>query len=1679
LVMNFSFGKCVMTLNVRLIVWLKIICLSMLLVTATSNATVSLVWAEKILEQDLETVQMGLMIGAGVLGFLMLVLFALQIKVSRTRKLLTRQSAELNDKQGLLDDFKVGMLHLNHAGEIIFANKVAGSFLGSTQDKLLFRPLFDLFDQEDQPAMVNALSSHKFVSIKTFVNASKRHILLGFNQQSASGSDIYSVISIADISHYQLQIDHGSAQLIYLNQALENNQLGQLKIDFANNSFTANAVLANMLSAPDGLQGNLEEFAARIDKTDLLDWQQALEQGKTQHSVTINCGLLLPQEKPAETQSSEPKEFVPQNVLPVKLTGLSRNQDQQGNTTCLEFIVTDCTKIETYKNQVQASQQQIKTLISVSPNPIYVLDNQAKFVNCNTEFEKLFKQKLSKIQQKSIEELAIFPSDLVSLHLQKNTNFVSVNVGQEKEFVLKLANGESRTLKLKLKFFADEHNNRAGVVGVIQDVTELRQATNELEEARKHFTSILDLAPAAVTIIDAEDKIVRANIAMTDRLGLSERDLKKGNFYQIFNDPSNAGKAAKQIHQTGRLRGFQAQLKGKHGELHASELHVDLLDKEKQEYLCWISDRTGEQFQQDKFEGLLQHSSMPMAILAESGFTHLNPAACDFFHIQEQEELFGVSPFSVQLNEDQDATDELERHITKVKLDGQAKSFEWQHKVNQTVLPCQATYVPMYKGKEFDSILCIWVDFREIKQADEARLQAQNLHQAAEQTIVEKQQLLNSSQDQLASRTQNLAETKTKLQMAQENLSEKQTEFSSLQEAHQYVTDHLVQLKQDYNTSRTQLSNAQTANTELTNQLQESMEKVDGLQAQRNQISDALQNSEKKYRSAQQELLESERNSDELKQQQNIQQGKMDDFVSEIDHLKQSIDNKDQQIFQVGDQINSLQTQLQSSDSTSEKLRELLINQRKASVAAEEQRRVLEETCTMAQSELSNKGRHLEHLQNEMEKFEEMSNQQKGDMQQQQSQLMEELAGKQQQLQDTQNVLDETKRAAEQEKLAKEQQHQHLEKLQTELAEMEENGLKQRQKIAKAEQNWQQQQQEIQDELAAKQQLLLETEQRLQQAKVQSEAEKAQKQQQLSLFEKLQSELIQVEERNVQQQQQIAQRDGQWQLQQQQMKKELKAKQQQLQDTEHSLTQTKEQTLEEKKQQQALFEKLQIELQDMEEQNIQQQQQMAQSDKNWHLQQSQIQQELQAKQQQLQDTEQLLSKTKQQTATEKAEKEQQQNLYEKLQGELAEMEHNSAQQRQKIAQSDNNWQSQQQALQNEVEAKRQQLQQTQDNLNESKRQADAEKLARLQQQQKLEQLTVELTDVESRAVKQKEMIEGSDEQWRKHHDEIEQQKLQLQDSLVQAEQQNGQLREKLQGNLKQLQNAESQVTETQSGEQKLQSELNDAREQANELQQRLVFQEQHEVKLQQQLEKQQQNLQGSEQSIHSLEEKQAQLTQALKAVHQQYSSSKQSLNDQHSNQEQLTQQLQSLEQELDNSKTQLDSKEQALQQAQEQLQNNQSKLVEQENALLSAHKEELLQAAEHNPEVASKQSSIIASLDMPVNPTIWFDLLPYLQKNQSDKPLAVALNDLIEELRSGIEITDNAVEEDDVTKILRGARKLVIVANKVNSVALIDVVSRLEADCQKGLVDNIAISWPAVQRSLNNTLRVVYSHLYT
>ncbi|WP_188695539.1 PAS domain S-box protein [Bowmanella pacifica] len=1431
-------------------------------------------------------------------------------RVGQQQTEMAEQKAQLHNKQSLLDGFNLGMLHLDSQGNVLYVNRIAAYWLGGKAESLLGTELSRWVQEEAASPLLGALSSLVDCKVQWFSPKAERHILLSAYPLSKPKDELAMILTLQDVSSYQQQITELQDDVACLDGLRGQAGLAQLSLNLKDKQASADPLLQSWLGLAQA-ECSLDALKAKVLSSDWANWILAIE-----HSIDDNeldlAGSL-------ET---------PHGQKPVRLLGRIVQRDDGNRPQLLQCQLQDLTEINQAKRNLDASRSQFKSLLTASSQPLYLLNAQGEFVDCNLAFQRLFGVSMMQLQGKTVELVGLFDDAVCQLH-QSGDLAMSSMAGQGREFNVPFKDGSLRPLRFRLQPLKDGEGNRHGTLGQIEDLSELRGIQANLREIQQQFDQFMNASPLGIVLMDAEEHLRQANQPMLERFGYSELELNKMSLYQLFAEPGQAARAAKQLQQD-KLSALHVSLKDKHGKIHPSELHVHAIGEGQ--YLCWIADMSEKAFQQDKFESLLAHSSLAMAVLSDSGFTRLNPAACEFFAIEDEQQLFGFFPYSEGLNPDAESADKLKQKFQQLRSDGKALSLVWQHQHGNEALPCQATYVPMFKGGVLESVLCIWMDMRAINQAAAERLEAINLRQAAERQMAEQQQLLQNSQDQLASKAKSLVDTQSKLQRAQESLSEQQNKIDDLKQAHQDVTAHLQELQQEYSESCKQLADSQQNNAELETQLEQFSSKVGALEKQRNQIADALQHSERQYRRTQQQLQESEEAGQKLREEQDAQAQKMQQLVEQNSSLKDSIQSKDKQIEDVSGQINTLQSQLLSSAEASESLRTQLANQRKASEQAQQLHREVEQRCRLAQSELSNKARQIEHLQYEMQKVEEMSSQQRDDLEEQHKLLQQELQAKHQQLQETQQTLDETRRQSEQEKAEKQQQQAHLTKLQQELSEMEQRAAEQQQQVESVEQEWLNKQAALQQELADKQQ-------------------------------------------------------------------------------------------------------------------------------------------------KLQQTEQILQDAKQQTEAEKAEKARQQEIYDKLKAELADVEQRAVEQQSQMSQSDEQWQTKQQAMQDELVAKQQQLQQTQARLNEYQRQADDEKQQRQEQQMKLDQLKVELQDVESRASRQKELMAGSDEQWRQHQADMDEQKLQLQQALEQARKQNQEMESQLKAKLSELQQAESQVQKTQSGEQKLLDELNQSRRDAEALKKKLQQQEAQEASLQQQLQAQQQVLKDSESNIQKLEDAQSALTSQLQSVQKEYEQSRRQLNDQSSSQSDLSSRMQALEQELQQSRAQLDDRESALQDAQKALHSSQQKLAEQEQALVQAHQQELQQARAEQAEQPQKAKPAFAEQPMPDTPKVWFDLLPYLQKNPHTGSLAGALNQLMQALEQATSQADTAINEEDTRQMLQATRQLVKLAEQINSEPLMDLTSRLEAAAKLGHLDSISIFWPNVKRSLMMTLRVIYSHL--
>jgi epidermal growth factor receptor substrate 15 len=1466
------------------------------------------VWAFSKPLQSLSTpiLNMIVIVILALLLGLVISLFVFKQKIRTKEEALLDLAAQNQLAKEKTDRFIGAVVHLDELGNVIYANQMAAYFLVKKIDDMLGKSFVQLCPKSIHQQVNRALEQTTEQKIQCLLGKRQRDVKIRIAPQKQLIGELATFVTIEDVQSYQQQIDEQQAIDQHSESALIHAHVALAKFDFTKQTIGLNPPLCKLLSHDSGDTVTLEIFRTFIEQSQHAKWQYTVKQLVEGRSVDLISQLSIKD-----------------RLIPVKIVAhpyIARGQKKPESAI---LVFDSLLKLEQLEQQSGLYQRQLKSVMAASPLPIYFMNADQQIVNCNQAFCVFFKIEINLIKGKRIDDIECFDDALKAQHTNAN------DVGTRRQSIATKVGDQQ--MEINLYFLSYQNDGKhAGSVAIIEDLTAIKLMKREVMSQTEKIHDLIEHSPLGIAIFDHEDKLTGVNAALTNLLDQDKPALEKQTFYHLFKNPEQSGMAARLLHQKGHIDNFEAELVCADDNTLATRIDVSKLAGSERQYVCWVTDSRQQQFLSYQLNQLISYSHMPVGLIGENGFTQLNPAACALFDAKSEDELMGLSPASETLNADQENTDKMATYLARVQADKKALSISWSHQLNGKVLPCEITLVPLFERDKFISTLCMWVDLRAIEKANGARLEAVNLRQAAEREIAEKRQLLQSSQDLLASGARSLQDTQERLQKAENDLAAKMNTIVDLQQAHEDISDHLLCLQDDYARNRELLAKSQENNGELEVQLEDSSDKANRLQKQRNEIADALQYSDHKHKKAQEQLALSVQNTHRLKEEQAQQQGSLEALLDKISSMKNSIDSKDKQISDVSGQINSLQSQLNSSAQTSEKLYQQLMNQRKASELAEQKRRKLELTCQAAQSELGNKSSHIEHLQHEMNMLEQMSQQQKGDIEQQTQQLEQELKAKQQQLDATEDALSEARQLSEQEK--------------------QQSALR--------------------------------------------EAEVA---------------------------------------------------------------------------------KLQQELQDVEQRSIEQQQKIIETDAKWHPQQVALQEELKAKQEELQSTTAQLSNTRQQTAEQKA---QHATLIETLQAELNDVQQRAVAQDEKITQRDQQWQEKQQALAEELAAKKSQLDATQKQLSAHQQQVEAEKLAHKVQQDKLVQLKQEMANVGSRSIKQREMMDGNDEQWRQHHAEIEKQKQQLQEALEKAETQNTAMQSTLASKLEALLSAESTVSKTQSDEQKLQQQLNAAKEQADALEAKLAQYEEQEKRLKQQVVEQQQSLQKREDNIESLQQEQQRLTEALRCVKEQYAPSKASIGDQNTSQQQLSAQLNALEAELQDSQSQLNDKESALQEAQKQIAGSADKLAAQEQALIDAQKQELRQVNEQQPTVKQEQVPEFALLTMPTDPTIWFDLLPYLQHCQSVTSLASTLQNLMNELQQQIEALDTAVNGNNSRDIQLWAHKLISVLEGIPSAPLSDMANRLQVSCENRMIDNIAIFWPSAKHNLLLTLRVIYSHLH-
>lgn len=164
----------------------------------------------------------------------------------------------------------------------------------------------------------------------------------------------------------------------------------------------------------------------------------------------------------------------------------------------------------------------LETLLDTIPNPVFYKDAQGVYRGCNNAFsQQIIGLPREKIVGATLQDLPeAIPNDLAKVYHEKDMELIERPGCQSYETRVRCADGVRRDFLFNKATVCNRSGEVSGIVGVMLDISSVKQAERTLEDSRERLERILHSLPVGMVIIDrATKKIVEANPAAVAMIG--------------------------------------------------------------------------------------------------------------------------------------------------------------------------------------------------------------------------------------------------------------------------------------------------------------------------------------------------------------------------------------------------------------------------------------------------------------------------------------------------------------------------------------------------------------------------------------------------------------------------------------------------------------------------------------------------------------------------------------------------------------------------------------------------------------------------------------------------------------------------------------------------------------------------------------------------------------------------------------------------------------------------------------------------------------------------------------------------------------------------------------------------------------------------------------------------------
>jgi len=189
----------------------------------------------------------------------------------------------------------------------------------------------------------------------------------------------------------------------------------------------------------------------------------------------------------------------------------------------------DITERKRQEEQLYESEFRFSKLYEDGPFGMVIADNEFRFKKANTTFCAIMGYSEAELQQLTFKDVS-HPDDVFNdlLNIRKLINKEISVYKTEKRYIRK--DGQVIWGSLTVAVTCDSEGQFLYNLGVVEDITRRKQAEEDLRERENKLSTILNLLPVGISILDQDQKIVYENPALENILGITMEGLQRGDY---------------------------------------------------------------------------------------------------------------------------------------------------------------------------------------------------------------------------------------------------------------------------------------------------------------------------------------------------------------------------------------------------------------------------------------------------------------------------------------------------------------------------------------------------------------------------------------------------------------------------------------------------------------------------------------------------------------------------------------------------------------------------------------------------------------------------------------------------------------------------------------------------------------------------------------------------------------------------------------------------------------------------------------------------------------------------------------------------------------------------------------------------------------------------------------------